>query len=84
MVPLLTHDRADIQPELLTDIAQEEIGYLDQSIDTCNAVYLPQLGFLVSIPAPPGKVTEQELGLPGLEFMVSSVAEPEIHLSGCN
>ena len=43
--------RYNALPELLTEAAQAEIGLLDERVSTCNTVYLPQLGFLVSIPS---------------------------------
>lgn len=45
------------------------VQFLTWSINGTRSL-LEQLGFLISIPKPNGKATEDELGLPGLEFMV--------------
>ncbi|MEN2495860.1 MAG: chiasma assembly [Marteilia pararefringens] len=36
-------------PELMTRVAQEELNDLDERIEECTVVYLPQLGYMVAI-----------------------------------
>ncbi|KAG1692580.1 MutS 5 [Nymphon striatum] len=58
-------------PDLLTRVARNELDRLDQDIEECNVVYLPQLGYLLSIPITPTQKASGSYNIQGLDFMVN-------------
>ena len=56
-------------PELMTKVAQQELSTLDSRVLECNVIYLPQLGYLLTIPHYPFIKEEDSYALQDLEFM---------------
>eukprot|EP00794_Sanderia_malayensis_P008159 gene8159-9032_t len=59
-------------PDLMTKVASEELKNLDESIIECGVSYLPQLGYLLTIPLTEKMKTDQQFNLEGLEFVFVS------------
>ncbi|KAL5486410.1 hypothetical protein EMCRGX_G018880 [Ephydatia muelleri] len=59
-------------PDLMTQVAEEELAKLPDYITQCTIIYVPQLGFLLSIPRAPDMLEEKDFVLPGLEFVFLS------------
>ncbi|XP_049586797.1 mutS protein homolog 5 [Syngnathus scovelli] len=56
----------------LSDVARRELTHLDPRFTSCCVVYIPLIGFLLSVPRPPNMVTKQDFEIEGLEFMFLS------------
>lgn len=56
-------------PDLMTKVAEQELTTLDEKILECNVIYLPQLGYLLSIPQYPFIEEKDGYQLHNLEFM---------------
>ncbi|XP_061918815.1 mutS protein homolog 5 isoform X2 [Entelurus aequoreus] len=63
--------------DFLTDVARRELEHLDTSIPSCCVIYLPLIGFLLSIPRLPSMVEKEDFELQGLDFMFLS--EDRLH-----
>ncbi|XP_077432326.1 mutS protein homolog 5 isoform X2 [Vanacampus margaritifer] len=63
--------------DFLTDVARRELENLDASIPSCCVIYIPLIGFLLSIPRLPNMVEKDDFELQGLEFMFLS--EDRLH-----
>eukprot|EP00116_Pleurobrachia_bachei_P001858 sb/3462120/ len=59
-------------PELMTSIAEQELADLDPRIAECSVIYLPQLGYLVSVPIYPFLTEENQYALQNLEFVFAT------------
>lgn len=59
-------------PALMTQVAKEELAKLSDDIEECNVVYLPQLGYLLSVPCTPQMAQTKQYEIPGLEFVFLS------------
>ncbi|XP_061413891.1 mutS protein homolog 5 isoform X1 [Lethenteron reissneri] len=62
-------------PDFMTRVARDELEELDVRITSCRIIYLPQLGYLLSVPQLPEMDKEAEEGnfeIEGLEFMFVS------------
>ena len=58
-------------PQLMTQVAREELTSMEDHIEACSIIYLPQLGFLLKVPATTPN-QRPELRADGLEFMFTS------------
>uniref|UniRef100_A0A3Q2XU02 MutS protein homolog 5 n=1 Tax=Hippocampus comes TaxID=109280 RepID=A0A3Q2XU02_HIPCM len=58
--------------DFLTDVARRELAHLDASIPSCCVIYIPLIGFLLSVPRLPTMVEKEDFELEGLEFMFLS------------
>uniref|UniRef100_UPI00358FF9D3 mutS protein homolog 5 n=1 Tax=Myxine glutinosa TaxID=7769 RepID=UPI00358FF9D3 len=58
-------------PGFLTRVAVEEIEYLDNRFTSCRLIYLPQIGFLLSIPRLPD-MEINNFAMEGLDFMFAT------------
>ncbi|KAH0505801.1 MutS protein-like protein 5 [Microtus ochrogaster] len=64
-------------PSFLTEVAQKELENLDARIPSCSVIYIPLIGFLLSIPRLPFMVETSDFEIEGLDFMFLS--EDKLH-----
>ncbi|XP_036016247.1 mutS protein homolog 5 isoform X6 [Mus musculus] len=64
-------------PSFLTEVAQKELENLDSRIPSCSVIYIPLIGFLLSIPRLPFMVEASDFEIEGLDFMFLS--EDKLH-----
>ncbi|KAB1261936.1 MutS protein-like protein 5 [Camelus dromedarius] len=64
-------------PSFLTEVAQKELENLDSRIPSCSVIYIPLIGFLLSIPRLPSMVETSDFEIEGLDFMFLS--EEKLH-----
>ncbi|XP_069491252.1 mutS protein homolog 5 isoform X2 [Ambystoma mexicanum] len=63
--------------DFLTEVARKELDNLDSRIPTCCVIYIPLIGFLLSIPRLPTMVDKSDFEIEGLDFMFLS--EDRLH-----
>ncbi|XP_072189426.1 mutS protein homolog 5 [Excalfactoria chinensis] len=63
--------------DFLTEVAQKELETLDNHIPSCCVIYIPLIGFLLSIPRLPSMVDKSDFEIEGLDFMFLS--EDKLH-----
>uniref|UniRef100_A0A3P9M5H2 MutS protein homolog 5 n=1 Tax=Oryzias latipes TaxID=8090 RepID=A0A3P9M5H2_ORYLA len=63
--------------DFLTDVARRELEHLDPRIPSCCVIYIPLIGFLLSLPRLPSMVEKEDFEMEGLEFMFLS--EDRLH-----
>uniref|UniRef100_A0A8D0FK34 MutS protein homolog 5 n=1 Tax=Strix occidentalis caurina TaxID=311401 RepID=A0A8D0FK34_STROC len=63
--------------EFLTEVARKELETLDNHIPSCCVIYIPLIGFLLSIPRLPTMVDKSDFEIKGLDFMFLS--EDKLH-----
>ncbi|EFB18159.1 hypothetical protein PANDA_020400, partial [Ailuropoda melanoleuca] len=56
-------------PSFLTEVARKELENLDSRIPSCSVIYIPLIGFLLSIPRLPSMVEASDFEIEGLDFM---------------
>ncbi|RUS88484.1 hypothetical protein EGW08_003742, partial [Elysia chlorotica] len=59
-------------PDILNQVAREELEGLSDEIDHCSASYLPQLGYLLVIDMPEGKTENDDHSIDGLQYKFAS------------
>ncbi|XP_063055890.1 mutS protein homolog 5 isoform X2 [Engraulis encrasicolus] len=59
-------------PDFLTEVARTELENLDSRIPSCCVIYIPLIGFLLSIPRLPSMVQKEDFEIDGLDFMFLS------------
>ncbi|XP_051852195.1 mutS protein homolog 5 [Antechinus flavipes] len=59
-------------PSFLTEVARKELETLDSRIPSCCVLYIPLIGFLLSIPRLPFMVDRSDFEIVGLDFMFLS------------
>nr|XP_020752908.1 mutS protein homolog 5 isoform X2 [Odocoileus virginianus texanus] len=64
-------------PSFLTEVARKELENLDSRIPSCSVIYIPLIGFLLSIPHLPSMVETSDFEIEGLDFMFLS--EEKLH-----
>ncbi|XP_074092789.1 mutS protein homolog 5 isoform X3 [Macrotis lagotis] len=64
-------------PSFLTEVARKELETLDSCIPSCCVLYIPLIGFLLSIPRLPFMVEPSDFEIVGLDFMFLS--EEKLH-----
>ncbi|XP_021591396.2 mutS protein homolog 5 isoform X1 [Ictidomys tridecemlineatus] len=64
-------------PSFLTEVARKELENLDSRIPSCSVIYIPLIGFLLSIPRLPSMVEAGDFEIEGLDFMFLS--EEKLH-----
>ncbi|XP_010608176.1 mutS protein homolog 5 isoform X4 [Fukomys damarensis] len=64
-------------PSFLTEVARKELENLDARIPSCSVIYIPLIGFLLSIPRLPFMVEASDFEIEGLDFMFLS--EEKLH-----
>ncbi|KAG8448653.1 hypothetical protein GDO86_015651 [Hymenochirus boettgeri] len=64
-------------PDFLTEVARKEMESLGSQIPSCSVIYIPVIGFLLSIPQLPFMQDESDFEIAGLEFMF--LLEGRIH-----
>nr|XP_005005527.1 mutS protein homolog 5 isoform X2 [Cavia porcellus] len=64
-------------PSFLTEVARTELENLDSRIPSCSVIYIPLIGFLLSIPRLPFMVEANDFEIEGLDFMFLS--EEKLH-----
>ncbi|XP_009279797.1 PREDICTED: mutS protein homolog 5 [Aptenodytes forsteri] len=63
--------------DFLTEVARKELETLDNHIPSCCVIYIPLIGFLLSIPRLPTMVEKSDFEIEGLDFMFLS--EDKLH-----
>uniref|UniRef100_A0A8C6IUH0 MutS protein homolog 5 n=1 Tax=Melopsittacus undulatus TaxID=13146 RepID=A0A8C6IUH0_MELUD len=63
--------------DFLTEVARKELEDLDNHIPSCCVIYIPLIGFLLSIPRLPSMVDKSDFEIEGLDFMFLS--EDKLH-----
>ncbi|XP_008297768.1 mutS protein homolog 5 [Stegastes partitus] len=63
--------------DFLTDVARKELEHLDAQIPSCCVIYIPLIGFLLSVPRLPSMVEKEDFEIEGLDFMFLS--EDRLH-----
>ncbi|XP_029359638.1 mutS protein homolog 5 [Echeneis naucrates] len=63
--------------DFLTDVARRELEHLDTCIPSCCVIYIPLIGFLLSVPRLPSMVEKEDFMIEGLDFMFLS--EDRLH-----
>ncbi|XP_005509440.2 mutS protein homolog 5 [Columba livia] len=63
--------------DFLTEVARKELETLDNHIPSCCVIYIPLIGFLLSIPRLPTMVDKSDFEIEGLDFMFLS--EDKLH-----
>ncbi|XP_069707076.1 mutS protein homolog 5 [Phaenicophaeus curvirostris] len=63
--------------DFLTEVARKELEALDNHIPSCCVIYIPLIGFLLSIPRLPTMVDKSDFEIEGLDFMFLS--EDKLH-----
>ncbi|XP_016070829.1 PREDICTED: mutS protein homolog 5 isoform X2 [Miniopterus natalensis] len=64
-------------PSFLTEVARKELENLDSRIPSCSVIYIPLIGFLLSVPRLPSMVEASDFEIEGLDFMFLS--EEKLH-----
>lgn len=54
----------------MTTLAEEELDSLPEYIKECSILYIPEIGYLLAIPFWKDEISDEELQLEGLDFMV--------------
>lgn len=57
-------------PALMKELSPLELQDLPDYVEECSALYLPEIGFLVSIPVWKEHLTMEEMHIPGFKFKV--------------
>ncbi|KAF6739794.1 MutS-like protein 5 [Oryzias melastigma] len=63
--------------DFLTDVARRELEHLDPRVPSCCVIYIPLIGFLLSLPRLPSMVEKEDFEMEGLDFMFLS--EDRVH-----
>ncbi|XP_034466474.1 mutS protein homolog 5 isoform X3 [Hippoglossus hippoglossus] len=63
--------------DFLTDVARRELEHLEARIPSCCVIYIPLIGFLLSVPRLPSMVEREDFEIEGLDFMFLS--EDRLH-----
>ncbi|PKU27755.1 hypothetical protein llap_21941 [Limosa lapponica baueri] len=63
--------------DFLTEVARKELETLENHIPSCCVIYIPLIGFLLSIPRLPSMVDKSDFEIEGLDFMFLS--EDKLH-----
>ncbi|KAJ6660094.1 hypothetical protein lerEdw1_018020 [Lerista edwardsae] len=63
--------------DFLTEVARKELEDLDDRIPSCSVIYIPLIGFLLSVPWLPTMVDKSDFEIEGLDFMFLS--EEKLH-----
>uniref|UniRef100_A0A8C7HAV5 MutS protein homolog 5 n=1 Tax=Oncorhynchus kisutch TaxID=8019 RepID=A0A8C7HAV5_ONCKI len=63
--------------DFLTDVARRELEHLDTRIPSCCVIYIPLIGFLLSVPRLTSMVEKEDFEIEGLDFMFLS--EERLH-----
>ncbi|KAK7886781.1 hypothetical protein WMY93_026402 [Mugilogobius chulae] len=58
--------------DFLTDVARRELENLEPRIPSCCVIYIPLIGFLLSVPRLPSMIEKEDFEIPGLDFMFLS------------
>lgn len=56
-------------PDFMTQVAHQELQELNADIQQCSVIYLPQLGYLLTIPMTEKMKQTKDYSLPNLRFM---------------
>ncbi|XP_051263062.1 mutS protein homolog 5, partial [Dicentrarchus labrax] len=65
--------------DFLTDVARKELEHLDARIPSCCVIYIPLIGFLLSVPRLPSMLEKEDFEIEGLDFMVCFLSEDRLH-----
>ncbi|KAM7420771.1 hypothetical protein PAMA_015134 [Pampus argenteus] len=65
--------------DFLTDVARRELEHLDARVPSCCVIYIPLIGFLLSVPRLPSMLEKEDFEIEGLDFMVCFLSEDRLH-----
>ncbi|XP_063340914.1 mutS protein homolog 5 [Pelmatolapia mariae] len=65
--------------DFLTDVARRELEHLDARIPSCCVIYIPVIGFLLSVPRLPSMVEKKDFEMEGLDFLVCFLSDDRLH-----
>jgi hypothetical protein len=67
-------------PELISSVAQQELKHLPHYIKECALVYIPEIGYLLSLPPWKEPMTDEDWKVPGIEFLVGIYEHVSLHI----
>jgi hypothetical protein len=59
-------------PDLISSVAQQELKDLPPYVKECAIVYIPEIGYLLSLPPWKQPMSDEDWNIPGIEFLVCS------------
>ncbi|XP_071954087.1 mutS protein homolog 5-like isoform X2 [Antedon mediterranea] len=71
-------------PSLMTQVAREELNQLSEDIKECNIIYLPQLGYLLTISCKAEMINSADFEMEGFQFMFMSNDRVHYKSAGTN
>ncbi|GFU46085.1 mutS protein homolog 5 [Nephila pilipes] len=69
-------------PDFMTQVAYQELQDLSQEVEQCSVIYLPQLGYLLAIPATDRMKETKDYSIPNLRFMF--IVNDIVHYKSAN
>ncbi|CAL1293310.1 unnamed protein product [Larinioides sclopetarius] len=69
-------------PDFMTQVAYQELQDLSQDVQQCSVIYLPQLGYLLAIPATERMKETKDYSIPNLRFMF--IVNDIVHYKSAN
>ncbi|GFR32975.1 mutS protein homolog 5, partial [Trichonephila clavata] len=69
-------------PDFMTQVAYQELQDLSQEVQQCSVIYLPQLGYLLAIPATDRMKETKDYSIPNLRFMF--IVNDIVHYKSAN
>ncbi|KAF8770879.1 MutS protein like protein [Argiope bruennichi] len=69
-------------PDFMTQVAYQELQDLSQDVQQCSVIYLPQLGYLLAIPATEHMKGAKDYSIPNLRFMF--IVNDIVHYKSAN
>ncbi|XP_071325249.1 mutS protein homolog 5 isoform X3 [Trachinotus anak] len=69
--------KPNVDPAIDENVARRELEHLDARIPSCCVIYIPLIGFLLSVPRLPSMVEKEDFEIGGLDFMFLS--EDRLH-----
>lgn len=65
-----------------SQVAQKEIENLPSYIESCRIIYVPEIGYLLTVKQWQDNLTQDEIAFPGFEFKVGRIMFLSLILSG--
>ncbi|KAG8189495.1 hypothetical protein JTE90_008457 [Oedothorax gibbosus] len=69
-------------PDFMTQVAYQELQDLSVDVQQCSVIYLPQLGYLLSVPATEAMKESKDYSIPNLRFMF--IVNDIVHYKSAN
>ena len=71
-------------PDLISSVAQQELKDLPSYIKECAIVYIPEIGYLLSLPPWKQPISDEDWNIPGIEFLVCNFQYTSLFWTGVN